>query len=147
MATRSAIGVKHGDIVKAVYCHWDGYPECNGRILIENYQDSVKINKLISLGDLSTLGAEIGEKHEFDNRNEYLTDGIATQCKFYGRDRGEADTEFTVFPSEELFLKDFDRGVEYYYLYDSGVWYVSEYGREFKPLHEVLEALDNKEAA
>ena len=31
MATRSAIGIKHGDRVKGVYCHWDGYPEQIGR--------------------------------------------------------------------------------------------------------------------
>ena len=60
MATRSAIGIRHGDVIKGIYAHWDGYVECNGRILFENYRDSVKVNRLISLGDLSSLGAEIG---------------------------------------------------------------------------------------
>ena len=32
MATRSAIGVMHGYKCKAVYCHWDGYLDHNGRI-------------------------------------------------------------------------------------------------------------------
>ena len=33
MGTRSRIGVMHGDKVKSVYCHWDGYLEHNGQIL------------------------------------------------------------------------------------------------------------------
>jgi hypothetical protein len=54
MGTRSRIGVMHGDIVKSVYCHWDGYLDNNGRILQEHF-DSVKANQLVSLGDLSFL--------------------------------------------------------------------------------------------
>ena len=37
MGTRSRIGVMHGDVVKSVYCHWDGYLEHNGVILQEHY--------------------------------------------------------------------------------------------------------------
>lgn len=141
MATRSAIGIKHGDTVKAVYCHWDGYPEGVGATLLGHYSNSVKLNKLISLGDMSSLGEEIGEKHDFDNRSE------DTWTTFYGRDRGEKGTEFRTFLSEESFLKDFNAGEDYSYLYDSGVWYVSAYGREFEPLHEVLDRVNQKEEA
>ena len=62
MGTRSAIGIKHGDVVKAVYCHWDGYLEHNGLLLARFYDNSVKVNKLISMGDLSSLGASIGDR-------------------------------------------------------------------------------------
>ena len=40
MATRSRIAIeKENGTVESIYCHWDGYPENNGRILVENYTD------------------------------------------------------------------------------------------------------------
>ena len=45
MGTHSRIGVMHGDKVKSVYCHWDGYLEHNGQVL-EQYYDSAKANNL-----------------------------------------------------------------------------------------------------
>jgi hypothetical protein len=139
MATRSAIGIKHGDRIKAVYCHWDGYIAYVGAVLNVYYQDSIKVNKLISMGDLSGIGADIGEKHDFGARAEYLPDGSATQCTFYTRDRGE-DAGFKSFGNEEEFVSHYDGcGCEYFYLYDHGVWYVSPYKRDFEPLHLALE--------
>ena len=139
MATRSTIAVKHGDRIKAIYCHWDGYLEHVGQALHTYYQDSIKVNKLISLGDLSGLGADIGEQHSFDLPAEYLADGVARQCTFYGRDRGEDGTEFKSFANEAEWLDYYDgSGAEYYYLYDHGVWYVSAYRKELAPLHEEL---------
>ena len=64
MATRSAIGVMHGDNCKMVYCHWDGYLEHNGEILQKHY-DSPKANHLVALGNLSSLRPNIGEQHPF----------------------------------------------------------------------------------
>ena len=144
MATRSAIGIKHGDRIKAVYCHWDGYIEHVGLCLHTYYQDSIKVNKLIAMGDLSGIGADIGEKHKFGNKAEYLSDGCATECTFYTRDR-EEDAPFKSFGSdivesaEEAFVDHYDGcGAEYYYLYDHGVWYVKDHRKEFVPLHEAL---------
>jgi hypothetical protein len=138
MATRSAIGIKHGDRIKSIYAHWDGYIEHTGAILHVYYQDSIKVNKLISMGDMSNIGADIGEKHDFDKPAEYMPDGTAEQCTFYNRDRGE-DAPFESFDTEANFLDYYDAcGCEYYYLYDHGVWYVSKYREEFKPLHEEL---------
>jgi hypothetical protein len=97
MGTRSAIGIKHGDVVKAVYCHYDGYLEYMGRVLTMYYQDSIKVNKLISMGDMSGIGAAIGNKHAFNERSNYLDNGIAEQCTFYARDRGEENVEFRTF--------------------------------------------------
>jgi len=64
MGTHSRIGVMHGDKVKSIYCHWDGYLEHNGQVL-EQYYDSAKANQLVALGDMSTLRPQIGEKHAF----------------------------------------------------------------------------------
>ena len=114
MGTRSRIGVMHGDKCKSVYCHWDGYLSNNGKILQAHY-DSAKANHLVSLGDLSSLGTTIGEKHDFDVRTDC--------CTFYGRDRDETGVDFTVDQSYDEFLsKDYD--YEYYYIMKDGVWYV-----------------------
>ena len=146
MATRSAIGIKHGDVIKAVYCHWDGYVEYNGQVLNHFYTNSVKVNKLIAMGDLSSLGAEIGTKHDFGHQwadDEHVPIGttgfvVNPECTYYGRDRDDP-SPFRSFMSEEDFLDHYDHcGVEVYYLFDHGVWYVKEYRGKFKPLHEVL---------
>jgi hypothetical protein len=133
MATRSAIGVMHGDKVKAVYCHWDGYLDHNGRILLEHY-NSAKANNLVALGDISSLGSEIGEKHDFDVR---FTKGAIGEnwTKFYGRDRGETGVEFKVFHNDQELFEGID--AEYFYVMKDGVWYVSE-GAEWKVLSEAI---------
>jgi len=129
MGTRSRIGVMHGDLVKSVYCHWDGYLDFNGRILQEHY-DSAKANHLVALGDLSSLRADIGEKHTF---SKFDQPGIENRvhnenwCTFYGRDRGEKDTEFRVAHTFEEFLGQcYDSGAEYYYIIKDGVWYCGD---------------------
>lgn len=133
MATRSAIGVMHGDKCKAVYCHWDGYIDHNGRILLEHY-DSAKANNLVALGDISSLGSEIGEKHDFDVR---FTKGAIGEnwTKFYGRDRGETGTEFKVFHNDKELFAGID--AEYFYVMKDGVWYVSQ-GDEWEVLSEAI---------
>lgn len=116
MGTRSTIGMvnSNGGVV-GIYCHWDGYPEHNGRILIEHYRTPDRIRSLLKLGDLSSLGPKIGRKHKFD---QYI-EGV---CTAYGRDRGEKNTEATLFVDEAEFLKD-DRGQDFTYLFKEGKWY------------------------
>ena len=87
MATRSRIAIENQDgTVLSIYCHWDGYPENNGKILQENYQDQEKVEKLISLGDISSLAPEVDipdeSDHSFDSPDINIT--VA-----YHRDRGE----------------------------------------------------------
>ena len=65
MATRSCIGIKHGDRVKGIYAHWDGYLEHNGDILYNHYKDPFKLRDLIDLGDVSSLGKVIGNQRPF----------------------------------------------------------------------------------
>lgn len=154
MGTRSRIGVMHGDRVKSVYCHWDGYLDFNGQILQDHY-DSVKANQLVALGDLSSLRANIGEKHAFskhDVPNIEVRVHNENWCTFYGRDRGEKDTEFKVAQTFAEFLEQcYNSGAEYYYIMRDGVWYCGDtYGSS--PLSTKLTALaealqEAKEAA
>jgi hypothetical protein len=133
MGTRSAIGIKHGDVIKAIYCHYDGYLEYMGRVLTLYYQDSIKVNKLISMGDMSGIGAAIGSKHSFNDRARYLDNGIDEQCTFYARDRGEENAEFRTFQIEQEFLDEFAAGEEFYYLFKDNRWYYSR-GDAFEEL-------------
>ena len=132
MGTRSRIGVMHGDKVKSIYCHWDGYLDFNGRILQEHY-DSARANQLVALGDLSSLRANIGEKHAF-SQFELPADEVEAfktltedMCTFYGRDRGEKGVEFKVAQTFAEFLEQCDNsGAEYYYIMRDGVWYCGD---------------------
>ena len=117
MGTRSTIGfVNSNGGVTGIYCHWDGYPEHNGRILRDHYTTPDKIRKLMKLGDLSSLGASIGRKHDF------MATNMHHQCTAYGRDRGETGTEAQLYADEAEFLAD-DRGQDFTYLFKEGKWY------------------------
>lgn len=134
MATRSTIALEYADgTVDMVYCHWDGYIEHNGRILKDHWSDPFKLQKLMDLGDLSSLGFDIGEQHGFGDDT--------SDCTFYGRDRGESDISARRF-------KDFDDYVtnaqfeEYnYILTQKEGWIVSDHddGRDFITLDRAME--------
>lgn len=137
MATRSTIALEFADgTVQQVYCHWDGYLSNNGRILQNNWTDPFKLRDLIDLGDMSSLGITIGEKHDFDERTD--------ACTFYGRDRGEEHTSADKFTDFQSYLT-YGQPEEYnYILRTDGVWYV-QFGNSdgFVPLTEAL-AKDGK---
>lgn len=60
MATRSNIIAKLEDgKYYGIYCHYDGYPEGVGKKLLENYNNLPAIRKLIALGDIRCLEAEL----------------------------------------------------------------------------------------
>ena len=57
MGTRSRIGIQLKDnSVLSVYCHYDGYPEFNGRVLRDNYNTIDKVKELIDGGDMFAPG-------------------------------------------------------------------------------------------
>ena len=150
MGTRSRIGVMHGDKVKSIYCHYDGYLEGVGQTLLEHY-DSSKANHLVALGDMSTIGNIIGEAHPFspfdlpaELEGMSLTDFNARfgeMCTFYGRDRGEKGVEFKVAQTFDEFMEQCDNcGAEYYYIMRDGVWYCGD-TYESTPLSKKLTVL------
>jgi hypothetical protein len=145
--------------VRAVYCHWDGYLEHNGAILQKHYAASSKVNNLIALGDLSSLGKQIGEKHPFSphssKEDEALYEHAKDQgyCTFYQRDRGE-DAPFKVFKSLAE-ATDYYTWSEYFYCfkyskaddYQSGEWHYKKAGERWKKLAPAIRKLDPKECA
>ena len=148
MATRSTIAKlgKNG-IIKAVYCHNDGYLGHVGKVLDEHYKDESKVDELLSYGDISSLNKNIGEKLPF---NDYKLFAEKEQCRFYHRDRGE-DFMFNEFESEEEYVEyagDVANG--FIYLYAYGYWYVYDsfavrcYGEPTNKFVELEEALYEK---
>lgn len=111
MSTNSRIGIKRLDgTEKYIYCHWDGYVEHNGLLLQLCYDTPEKIEKLLDLGDLSSLGEylETDQPHSFDNPKPDV-------CIAYHRDRGE---ELRFSSGEQEFNYTFDES--------SGVWIASQ---------------------
>lgn len=139
MATRSRIGIMNDDgSIDSVYCHWDGYLSNNGRILVDNYSDEAKIKELISLGNLSSLDAEIHPtgRHSLVSHEN----GI---CVFYGRDDDRKGQEAVKHRSKLDFLSNaFDMWEEYAYLFMDGKWfYTNNPTTGFKSVADALKDL------
>lgn len=121
MATRARIGIKSstGEIT-AAYQHWDGYPGGLGYKLCDHWTDMAKVKSAIELGNASVWNQIIGDKCDFDDRNNELHD---VQNVYYSRDRGEKDQEAHTYKSEQEYLENgFRSGEEYIYLLkDTGV--------------------------
>jgi len=173
MGTRSRIGIvtaRDGDTltITSIYCHYDGYVVGGvGATLQEHYQDPDKVRALMDLGDISSLGEEIGVPHDFDFYQKALARRPAgvtrlgdlpesKMCHSYGRDRGETGTEARETTGT---LKDYAEfadksGGEYAYLFFpaefSNVpgWHVADLHvvPVFVPLAEALEADKAEEA-
>ncbi len=104
MGTRSRVAVMHGDVCKSVYCHYDGYLDYTGRILLAHY-DSTAANQLIARGDNS------GVKETLEDMNFYS-------------DRGEEDVSWQVAHTFDELLEQVNNcHGEYYYVMKDGVWY------------------------
>lgn len=148
MATRSTIAIEHNDgTVSQVYCHWDGYLDHNGKLLLEHYSDPATAAALIANGDISSLNKEVGEKHDFDARYD-RTDPRDNWTKFYGRDRGESDTGAKNFKDFEDYKEKHQYEEYEYILRKDGLWYVSCYSEKYQLLAEAIaEEMIQKEMA
>jgi hypothetical protein len=103
----------HGDVCKSVYCHYDGYLDYAGRILLEHY-DSTAANLLVARGDNSGVKPSIEEMNFYEDRD-------AT-----GEDVSEflRSTPWEVAHTFDEFLEQvYDCGGEYYYVMKDGEWY------------------------
>ena len=135
MATRSTIAMEFADgTVQQVYCHWDGYLDNNGTILLNNYSDPYKLRDLIDGGAISSLGPDIGEAHSFDIPFKYGTPEYEAESErrrnittFYHRDRGE-DLQINKFKNYEDYVANHQYEEYEYILRTDGNWYVCYYG-------------------
>lgn len=149
MGTRSTIALEFADgTVEQVYCHWDGYLDHNGVILLQHYSDPFKLRELIDLGDISSLRPTVGTKHAF-SRLEVPMDGEAydklygDMTTFYARDRGETGTSAKKF-KDFADYKANHQYEEFEYILracgDKAVWFVADHNSTYVPLTVALEA-------
>ena len=120
MATNSLIGkLENSDhnTVKYVYCHWDGYIDGGvGETLYKFYKKESDVDKLLDLGDISSLG----EIPEDDPSLWKDNSGDNKKCITY-RGRGDKSSSKTTtlerFPYESSYAS-------YCYLFENGDWFV-----------------------
>jgi hypothetical protein len=129
MATRSAIALETGipelelsGVIHSVYCHWDGYPEHNGKLLHEVYNTYRSVSALLSGGSISSL-AESFEKTEFHHR-----------------DMGRELEPVSTYDNRDEFIA-YSRGLDYLYLFNQNdAWEVYEFAtHQWHNLAELLE--------
>lgn len=120
MSTRSYIGIVNKDgTVRAIYHHFDGYLSYLGRMLTTHYQTEERVNKLLDLGDISSIGTEpVGTWDEERTRDR-------SKCYTY-RERGETGVDARTYKSIDEFL-DYCRE-DYTYLFNDGEWLYREWG-------------------
>lgn len=120
MATRSRIAIENQDgTVTSIYCHWDGYLGGNGEKLQNHFQDREKVEQLIALGDISSLGSDLDET-------------VA-----YHRDRGEDFSQKQHKDVEDFFTGDIE---SYGYLFTKdNRWLVCKAGGAVSNLFVALE--------
>jgi hypothetical protein len=135
MATRSTIAVKHEDgSVSQIYCHWDGYLSHNGKLLVENYNSLLAAEFLVSKGDLSVLAERVTPNRDMVHSFEVAQNGV---CVYYGRDRGETNTEPKTYASVSEYFDTFTTE-EYNYFFNGEFWEVEQDGRNFMPVTEAM---------
>lgn len=101
MATRSNIGARQEDgTIRVIYCHWDGYPEGVGATLAEHYTESAKIDALLNLGDLSTLGDTVEECELIRQGEPWRTFQTLQEWQEWSNN---SDVEFLYFFDEDSF--------------------------------------------
>jgi hypothetical protein len=137
MATRSTIAIEYADgTVDQIYCHWDGYLEHNGKILQEHYSDPFKVQKLMDLGDMSSLAPNIGTQHSFEKAPE-------GECTFYKRDRNESGVGAKRFKDYADYIEN-HQYEEYEYILrqveGKAVWYVKCHSADYVTLAQAIEA-------
>lgn len=110
MGTRSRIGIELKDqSILSVYCHYDGYPSFNGRILRDNFDTVEKVKELIDGGDMSCTWTNAGWKNET----------LPETGPLYYSSRGE-DCPPRLDKDMEEFFSD---GEEYSYIFRNGNWF------------------------
>ena len=113
MGTRSRIGIQlKDDSILSVYCHWDGYPSFNGKVLREFYDTKEKVNQLINGGNISALHTNAGWQRET----------LPEVGPLYYTSRGESidDNAPRLDKDMEEFFTDNE---EYSYIFRNGEWF------------------------
>ena len=138
MGTRSNIIYEEpsGEVL-SMYCHYDGYPSHNGRILFDQYNSAEKAKALVEVGYARNMDSQEGVEVDPERPNEMERHRNLNSFMW------SVDTVM----------------IEYIYRYAGDDWWVSEiksvkpedsymvsitYHSKFKLLSEVLEEVDKE---
>ena len=133
------------------YCHWDGYPEFNGKILVKYYQNREDVKELIDGGSMSSLRTRqtwnsgktlIDENGNLikDSEGNIMVENDRDPQPLYHSERGYGQEPTRTFIDK--FVSG-DSGEEYAYLYTlEGNWicYKIGWGDEPTRIVEIPEA-------
>lgn len=158
MSTNALIGKYENGKVRSIYCHHDGYLEGVGTLLYKHYRDADKLDRLIDLGGISSLGRNIEaptavKKYGFsyylndkfnalsEEERQILSDEVNAGTIAYHRDR-EEEKVIDIETNEEYLAST----VEFVYLFKNGTWYVKDTynSDEFKLVRELILELKKK---
>lgn len=104
MATRAAIAYQNSNgSIRSVYCHWDGYPEGTGKILLDYYSSDKRVRELISRGSISAVYPYLDCTDYHDPENPNINEDESRR---------------------ELVENWYQSGVEYIYLWTEFGWSV-----------------------
>ena len=113
MGTRSRIGIQLQDeSILSVYCHYDGYPVFNGRVLRDNFDTVEKVKELIDGGDMSCTWTNSGWGNETLPETGALYYTMRNETLESNAPRLDKDME-----------EFFSDGEEYSYIFRNGNWF------------------------
>lgn len=130
MATSSTISKLNKDgTLTTIYCHSDGYPSGVGAILSKYYNNESLVDRLLELGNLSTLGKtpidnpQLWDLFNFEKIKpeeaiKIMKDNL--HCRTY-KGRGETNTEAKTIDRKDLHNNYHS---EYDYVYTDGKWFL-----------------------
>jgi len=138
MGTRSNIAyLKEDESVVVMYCHYDGYLDHNGRILLNHYNNEEEAQELVDNGYASSLSSTLEEINDgrankdkpetyrsLGNYMSWNVDPLFIEFIYLWRD----DQWWVAFNSSVKTPDGFDKRMYYY--------------TDFKPLKEELENWD-----
>ena len=132
MATRSAIAIETPRGLRAVYCHWDGYPSHHLPILQKRYGSARKAAALIAPGDISCLltrstwhsGPTLCDAHGeavTDSAGFLRSEGDREAQPLYYAERGETEVSPRRFATVDALADWADGcGCEHVYVFRTG---------------------------
>lgn len=118
MSTRGIIAIEDPNkTCRAIYVHFDMYLDGAGLCLINHYTTPERVEQLLALGGLSSLGGKLSEDDSEPDAQDV--------CVAYHRDRGEKYKAPCVWETADKLLDQaFDiYWAEYVYLFRDGEWY------------------------
>lgn len=137
MGTPAFIGIRHNNgQITGIHCH-HGHIEHLAPILFEHYHDQSKIEELLDLGNLSSVGPEpdhiVGPEPDHIRTVSYIRDWNRSPYK-----------EVKVLYRSMVNLREKCQNLYSYFVFENCEWNISIDCRWFHPLRDALEQMGIK---